>query len=103
MISITTLKKQYGDKCSLVYTDTDSLLLEIQTEDVYKDMTASADLFYFSDYPHDHPLHSTTYKKVLGKMKDECEGVPIAEFVGLRSKMYSRERHSGMAWICFEV
>ena len=28
-------------------------------------------------------------KKVLGKMKDECAGTPISEYVGLRSKMYS--------------
>ena len=27
--------------------------------------------------------------KVLGKMKDETAGIPIEEFVGLRSKMYS--------------
>ena len=28
-------------------------------------------------------------KKVLGKMKDETQGIPIQEFVGLKSKMYS--------------
>ena len=83
------LKKQYGDKCELLYTDTDSLLLEIETEDVYKDIEKNKSFYDTSDYPKDHPLHSTVNKKVLGKMKDECAGIPISEYVGLRSKMYS--------------
>jgi len=29
------LKKQYGSRCELLYTDTDSLLLEIETDNVY--------------------------------------------------------------------
>ena len=32
------LKTQYGESRQLLYTDTDSLLLEIETEDVYKDI-----------------------------------------------------------------
>ena len=86
------MKKQYGKRCQLLYTDTDSLLLEIQTEDVYNDVRDSQDLYDTSDYPKDHPLHCTKNKKVLGKMKDECTGVPIAENVGLRPKMYSIQR-----------
>jgi hypothetical protein len=38
-------------------------------------------------------------KKVIGKFKDEAAGVPIVEFVGLRSKMYSyvkENRKGGM-------
>ena len=83
------LKVQYGDRCQLLYTDTDSLLLEIQTEDVYRDMFAHAGLYDTSDYPREHPLHSVENKKVLGKMTDECAGRPIAEYIGLRPKMYS--------------
>ena len=83
------MKAQYGDRVELLYTDTDSLLLEIQTEDVYRDMGQHAGLYDTSDYPEDHPLHSTANKKVLGKMKDECCGRPIAEYIGLRPKMYS--------------
>ena len=28
-------------------------------------------------------------KKVIGKLKDECAGAPIAEYIGLRPKLYS--------------
>jgi hypothetical protein len=83
------MKAQYGDCCQLLYTDTDSLLLEIETGDVYRDMAMHAELYDTSDYPQEHPLHNTANKKVLGKMKDECAGRPIVEYVGLRPKMYS--------------
>ena len=90
------MKAQYGDRVELLYTDTDSLLLEIQTEDVYSDMADHPSLYDTSDFPEDHPLHSKVNKKVLGKMKDECAGHPIAEYVGLRPKMYSILEASGV-------
>ena len=90
------MKAQYRDRCQLLYTDTDSLLLEVQTEDVYQDMAKHACLYDTSDYPEDHPLHSTVNKKVLSKMKDECAGCPIAEYVGLRPRMYSILEASGV-------
>ena len=83
------LKAQYGESCQLLYTDTDSLLLQIETEDVYKDMAQNQTLYDTSDYPKTHPLYSSANKKVLGKLKDECAGPAIAEYVGLRPKMYS--------------
>ena len=83
------LKKQYGQRCELLYTDTDSLLLEIKTDDVYKDIKSNENQYDTSDYPKEHPLHSNANKKVLGKTKDECAGTPIAECVCLRPKMYS--------------
>ena len=70
-------------------TDTDSLIYEIQTEDIYNDMIEQLELYDTSDYPNDHPAHSNNNKKVLGKMKDETNGILIKEFVGLRPKMYS--------------
>ncbi|GBN36896.1 hypothetical protein AVEN_176889-1 [Araneus ventricosus] len=45
--------------------------------------------FDFSDYPKDHPLFSVENKKKIGYLKDELNGQPCFEFVGLRSKMYS--------------
>lgn len=82
------MRKRYP-QCRLLFTDTDSLCYDIQTDDIYQDMKNDAHLFDTSDYPKDHFLYSDVNKKVLGKMKDECAGIPIQEFVGLRPKMYS--------------
>jgi hypothetical protein len=83
------MKETYGDRLKLLFTDTDSLCYQIQTEDIYKDMGAAAHLYDTSDYPRNHPLYSVDNKKVIGKFKDELNGKPISEFVGLRPKMYS--------------
>ena len=80
---------RYGEKAQLLMTDTDSLVYHIETKDVYADVLADLDSYDTSDYPSSHPAFSTRNKKVLGKMKDEYNGRPIAEFVGLRPKMYS--------------
>ena len=63
----------------LLFTDTDSLVYEIKTEDVYEDFYGDKDFFEFSDYPLDSiELHSRFFdlvnKKVIGKMKDEFKG-----------------------------
>ena len=83
------LKARYGHKCQLVYTDTDSLILDIQTEDVYEDMKENSWLYDTSNYPRDNPLYDNRNKKVLGKMKYECGGLAIEEVVAIRPKMYS--------------
>lgn len=84
-----TMMKKYGNKCKLLFTDTDSLCYHIQTEDVYADMKTDKQMFDFSDYPTNHFLFDESNKKVIGKFKDEANGKPIIEFCGLRSKMYS--------------
>ena len=83
------LKARYGQKCELIYTDTDSLILDIQTEDVYKDIKEDLFLYDTSNYPKDHLLYNDRNKKALGKMKDECGGEVINEVVAVRPKMYS--------------
>ena len=83
------IKNKYGDKAKLLFTDTDSLTYEIETEDVYSDFWNDKNKFDNSDYPEDSPYFDKTNKKVIGKFKDEASGMPITEFVGLRSKMYS--------------
>ena len=83
-----TLKARYGENVRLLYTDMDSLIVKVDTEDIYADMSLNADLYDTSNFPEDHPLYSTTNKKV-GKFKDELGGKVLTEFIGLRPKMYS--------------
>ena len=83
------IKKKYNDRAKLLFTDTDSLTYELETEDIYKDFWTDKDMFDNSDYPENSPYYSNTNKKIIGKFKDEACGIPITEFVGLKSKMYS--------------
>ena len=86
------IKPKYGEKAKLLFTDTDSFLYEIETEDFYKDISGDVkDRFDTSDYKENHPSGIPTgiNKKVLGMFKDEAAGKRIKEFVGLRAKLYS--------------
>ena len=92
------IKKKYGDKTKLLFTDTDSLMYEIKTEDFYKDISEDVkNRFDTSDYPPNHPSGIPTgcNKKVLGVFKDEAAGRIIEEFVGLRAKLYSYKMFKG--------
>ena len=46
-------------------------------------------MFDLSGYPKDSVYYDDSSKKALGKMKDEFNGSKVAEFIGLKSKMYS--------------
>ena len=74
---------------NLLFTDRDSLVYEIETNDVYKDFYEDKDLLAFSGYPKDSKVFNPVNIKVICKMKDEFKEKIISEFVGLKSKMYS--------------
>ena len=86
------IKPKYGDNAKLLFTDTDSLAYEIETEDFYRDISSDVkSKFDTSNYPKDHQSGILTgvNKKVIGMFKDEAAGKQITEFVGLRAKLYS--------------
>ena len=84
------MKKKYGDMVKLCYMDTDSLIMNIKTEDFYKDVAQDVEeRFDTSNCDVDRPLPKGKNKKVLGLMKDELGGGIITEFVALRPKTYS--------------
>ena len=80
------IKKKYPDS-TLLFTDTDFLTYQIQTDNVYEDVYADKQLFNFSGYEKESPFYDDENKKVIGKMKDELSGEIIVEFVDLRAKM----------------
>ena len=75
----------------LLFTDTDSLCYWIPTEkNIYDEFKGNQEWFDFSNYEvNHHNFDADVNYLVPGKMKDETEGIPIIEFVGLRAKMYS--------------
>src|ERR1043165_9225318 len=86
------IKKKYGDRAKLLFTDTDSLAYEIKTQDFYADIASDVrSRFDTSEYASDHPsgIETGVNKKVIGLFKDEAAGKQIEEFVGLRAKLYS--------------
>ena len=82
------MKKKYPE-ATMCFTDTDSLLYKIPTEDLSKEIYNLRHHLDLSNYPEDHPLFDESHKSTPGFFKDECKGVTMEEFVGLRAKCYS--------------
>ena len=72
----------------MLFTDTDSLVFGIRNSNVYEQCLKDKKLFDFSGYPKVSVYYDDSNKTVLGKMRDEFNGVKINEFIGLKSKMY---------------
>ena len=85
------MRAKFGDRCKMLYRDTDSLLYQLQCDDAYEEIKSDVKTrFDTSDYAIDNPYDMPRVnKKVPGVMKDENNGALMTEFVGLRSKMYA--------------
>ena len=84
------IKPKYNDNVKLCYMDTDSFIMNIKTNDFYKDIANDVEKrFDMSNYEVNRPLPTGKNKKVIGLMKDELGGKIITEFVTLRPKTYS--------------
>jgi len=81
------LKPKYGNKCTFLFTDTDSFCCHIETPDLYQDMSQNLDLFDTSNFDKDHPLYTTKNHRSLGKFKSETRSLALQKFVALRAKM----------------
>ena len=99
------MKPKYNDNVRLCYMDTDTFIMNIKTNDFYKDIANDVEnRFDTSNYEVNtsetsalarRPLPTGKNKKVIGLMKDELGGKIITEFVTLRPKTYSFLTYDG--------
>ena len=86
------IKPKYGDSVKICYTDTDSFIIYIKTEDFFKDISSDVERWFdTSNYDKNdkRPLPIGKNKKVPGLFKDELGGKIITEVVALRPKTYA--------------
>ena len=84
-------KPKYGDKGKLCYTDTDSFIIHIITEDFFEDIYNDVEVWYdTSNYDKNDKisLPIDENKKVPGCFKDELRGKIITEVFPIRPKTY---------------
>ena len=74
----------------VLYIDTDSFIVYIKTDGIYKDIAEDAQIrFDTSNYELDRPLPKVKNKKIIGLMKDKLGGKMMTKFVGLRAKNHN--------------
>ncbi|MEO1764424.1 MAG: hypothetical protein AAFR83_21250 [Cyanobacteria bacterium J06629_18] len=79
-------------KTLVLYSDTDSLIYEIESEDLYENLRENKQVypeFDFSNYNENSQLFSKHQKLETLKFKDEVGGKIIHSIVALKSKLYS--------------
>jgi len=83
------LKSKLGPRMSLLFTDTDSLGAEIESQDIVADLRSLTHILDTSGLPKDHPLYDETYARVQGRLKIEYGHFDILRYCGVRAKVYS--------------
>ena len=76
------VKAKYDEKAKLRYMNTDSFIVYIKTDDIYKDIAEDVETgFDTSNYELERPLLKGKNKKVVRLMKDELGGKVMSKFL----------------------
>ena len=88
------MKPKYGKDVQLLFTDTDSLMYEVKTDDVYQDMVDRSELFDMSNFDVSNPYYRPEFQRNKAQvelLKDKAGGYGLIFYVGLLPKIYSFE------------
>ena len=89
------MKPKFKDP-QVCYMDTDSLIHNMKTEDLYADIADDIPArFDTSGYCPNRPLPIGLNKKVISLMEDELGGAIMTEFIAPRPKLYSYKKLDG--------
>lgn len=86
------LQDHFGEKgVELIYSDTDSLAIQVKTTDILKDFSQLSFHMDFSNLDPSHPLYDPKNKAQLFKLKEEFGFKPLSRLCAIKSKVYSFE------------
>ena len=84
------VKPKYVEKTKSCYMDTDSFIVYIKSDDIYKNIAEDVETrFDISNYELDRQSPKTKKKNITGLMKEELGGKIKTKFIGLRAKVCS--------------
>ena len=84
------IKLKYGEKAKLCYMYTDSFIVHVKTDDIYKDITEAVETWFDTTNDEiDRSLPIRKNKQLIGLMKDELGGKIMKTNVGIKAKTYS--------------
>ena len=89
------IKPKYGNEVKLCYTDTDSFIMQIFTNDFYADISSDVNRWFdTSCYSKESnkPLEVDVNEKVPGMMEDETGDDEMIKSVNVRAKLFSHVR-----------
>ncbi|XP_045600643.2 uncharacterized protein [Procambarus clarkii] len=91
------VKPAYGDKASLLYTDTDSFIIKLNCCDVFEELNKAplVDCMDFSNFLDTRPSYPISREGELGLLKSVIGTKIINQLIALRPKTYSFTTQDG--------
>ena len=82
------IKNKFDNNSRILFTYDNSLINEIEPDDLYEDCRSNKEMSDFSNYLTNSKYCDSSNKLVVGKVKDETGGVSIEEVVALKPKIH---------------